>query len=66
MGDEGRTSKNRPPILDDLDEGNSRDSEVVLMVRTIWESQCERGFLEHIIFLQRGGGGEQSISPTKW
>ena len=37
------------PIPDDGDGGNSRVSDVVLMVRTMWESKFEKGFLERLI-----------------
>ena len=38
-----------PPIPDNGEGGNSIDSDIVLMVRTMWDSHCEKGFLECLI-----------------
>ena len=54
-----------PPILDDGDGGNFEFSYVVLMERTNYESQCTKGFLEHLVLLEGGGEGSQGHNPTK-
>ena len=55
-----------PPSMSDYgDGGNFGDSEVVLMVRTAWESLWKGGHLECLILLRGGGGGSQGGNPTK-